>query len=105
LIRQTLTLRRRRPDLFAGSARYEAMFAQGAKARHVVAFMRGGSSITVVPRLVLGLKDDWGDTTLSLPHGPWRDELTGQTAEGGQVPVAALLSRFPVALVTRVEEQ
>ena len=47
----------------------------------------------------------WGDTRVALPPGRWRDELSGaghavRRAEG--LPAAAILGRFPVALLVRV---
>ncbi len=101
LIRKTLTLRRNRPDLFDGSSSYESLQAHGTKARHAVAFMRNGSAITVVPRLVLGLNDDWADTTLDIPPGNWRNELSGEDVAVRPVPLAGLLRKFPVALLAR----
>jgi len=55
----------------------------------------------VVPRLPLRLKGDWQGTTVELPAGAWRDELTGEEIEGGERPAAELLKRFPVALLSR----
>ncbi|HEX2642467.1 MAG TPA: malto-oligosyltrehalose synthase, partial [Thermoanaerobaculia bacterium] len=96
-----LRLRRRRPEAFGPDAGYRPLPATGEKAGHVVAFSRGDEVVTVVPRLVLGLQEDWRDTTLELPPGRWRDELTGEEAEGGSRRLADLLARFPVALLAR----
>jgi (1->4)-alpha-D-glucan 1-alpha-D-glucosylmutase len=101
LIRQGLRLRRRRPDAFGPQAAYEPLVPQGPRADHVVAFLRGGEVAVVVPRLVLRLDGDWGDTTLELPEGRWRNELTGEEIAGGPQRISALLARFPVALLTR----
>jgi (1->4)-alpha-D-glucan 1-alpha-D-glucosylmutase len=98
-IRQALHARRRAPDVFDGA--YEPLAPRGAKAGHVVAFVRGDRAITVVPRLVLGLAGDWGDTTLDLPDGVWRNELTGAEVRGGRTALADLLAAFPVALLMR----
>ena len=57
--------------------------------------------MTIVPRLVLGLKKAWGDTWLELPEGIWRNELTGDRVEEGKVMIRDLLQRFPVALLWR----
>jgi (1->4)-alpha-D-glucan 1-alpha-D-glucosylmutase len=104
VIRQALALRRRRPQLFGPQGSYQALFARGAKANHVVAFARGESVVTVVPRLMLRLSGTWGDTTLKLPTGGWRSELTGESLSGGEVRLTELLKRFPVALLSREEE-
>jgi (1->4)-alpha-D-glucan 1-alpha-D-glucosylmutase len=55
----------------------------------------------VVPRLVLGLSDGWGDTAVDLPAGGWTNALGGGTVEGGPVALAGLLAGFPVALLVR----
>ena len=66
--------------------------------------MRGGAAITLVPRLVLGLKADWADTTLELPPGNWRNEFTGEMLGAGTVLLSELLNRFPVALLLGVPD-
>ncbi len=104
LIRQTLALRKRRPELFSTRATYQPLSARGVKAAHVVAFARSGEAVTVAPRLAIGLggaHTDWSDTTLELPAGYWHNELTGDSIQGGTVALADLLRRFPVALLTR----
>ena len=100
LVSRALALRRRRPDLFV-DASYQALRARGAKAEHLVAFIRGGACITLAPRLVIGLAGGWSDTTLQLPVGHWRDQLSGRELEGGEVAVGEVLESFPVALLTR----
>ena len=105
VIRQALDLRRRRPQPFGPQGSYQALAARGAKANHVVAFARGESVVTVVPRLVLRLGGTWDDTAVELPAGRWRNELTGDTLSGDEVRVAELLKRFPVALLSRETER
>jgi (1->4)-alpha-D-glucan 1-alpha-D-glucosylmutase len=41
----------------------------------------------------------WGDATVALPEGEWRDELTGRVLTGGTVAVADVLADLPVALL------
>jgi (1->4)-alpha-D-glucan 1-alpha-D-glucosylmutase len=101
LMRQALTLRWNRPELFDGSGRYDTLAVHGVKAEHAVVFVRGGSAITIVPRLVLGLNGDWADTAVEVPEGAWRNELTGEDVPGGRVQLAGLLRKFPVALLVR----
>jgi (1->4)-alpha-D-glucan 1-alpha-D-glucosylmutase len=103
LLRRVLHLRRRRPELFSPAATYHALCATGGKSRHAVAFKRGENLIAVVPRLVIGLRGDWGDTTLELPPGNWRAEFTGENVAYGPVPLRDLLRAFPVALLVREE--
>jgi (1->4)-alpha-D-glucan 1-alpha-D-glucosylmutase len=100
------------PDFYA-KANYRPLAAQGAKARHVVAFQRSLGDdrlVVVVPRLVarhlsgetppLG-RELWGDTVLPIPGGGWRDVLTGTegTAEDKGVPVGELFSVLPIAVL------
>ena len=99
LIHKTLNLRMRRTKLFSGD--YEPLFARGKKAKNIIAFTRGGGTITIVPRLVLGLKN-WGDTYLELPRGHWRNEFTGETFSGIE-RLSELLKHFPVALLVGKE--
>ena len=69
----------------------------------MVAFDRGGA-VTVATRLPARLAaTGWGDTAMKLPTGAWKDLLTGErvVSDAGGVPVADLLTRLPVALLTR----
>jgi (1->4)-alpha-D-glucan 1-alpha-D-glucosylmutase len=50
-------------------------------------------------------RQDWSDTTIELPRGQWRSVLTDEVVNGCRIPVAALLRRFPVALLVRKEDQ
>jgi (1->4)-alpha-D-glucan 1-alpha-D-glucosylmutase len=100
VVRQALSLRRGRPELFGIEGNYEPLSAAGACAAHVIAFMRGGGSITVVPRLVRRLGGSWQDTVLELPSGTWRDVFTDAVVKG-VVPLSDLLGGFPVSLLER----
>ncbi|MDP8957971.1 MAG: malto-oligosyltrehalose synthase [Actinomycetota bacterium] len=101
VISRSLELRRRRPELFGEQGGYRPLASRGERASHVVAFSRGQGAAVVVPRLVLGLGGDWRGTVVELPAGRWSDLLSDREVEGGEVEVAALLSRFPVALLER----
>lgn len=102
LIRAALAVRRECPDAFGEGARYRPLVAEGRHAVHVVAFARSDEVVTIVPRLTTRLGDGWGDTTLELPPGRWRDELSGRVHDAsGPLPVADLLEAAPVALLTR----
>jgi len=101
VIRQTLHLRRTNSELFGPRADYRPLYATGRKADHLVAFVRGQAVISLVPRLVMGLNNDWDDTILELPSGEWHNVLTGDTAEGGPVRLQELLRRFPVGLLMK----
>jgi (1->4)-alpha-D-glucan 1-alpha-D-glucosylmutase len=104
LTARTLRVRSSFPRAFGPSGTYEVLSARGAKADHVVAFCRGGDIVTIVPRLVLGLGDGFGDTTIDLTEGSWRSEMTGDDVGGGTTRVSDLLARFPVALLWRLGE-
>ncbi|MPY95448.1 MAG: malto-oligosyltrehalose synthase [Acidimicrobiia bacterium] len=113
VVRHALAVRRDRPECFVPGAGYEGLAGVGSRAGHVVALARSPSGntaaspvevagvVAVVPRLVLSLAGDWADTTLDLPRGHWRDELTGTEHDGGPVALDVLLGRFPVALLVR----
>ena len=99
LIHKTLKLWARKAKLFRGN--YEPLSARGEKAGHAVAFMRGGGAITIVPHLVLGLKD-WDGTFMEMPRGHWRNEFTGEQFTG-TARFSELLKNFPVALLVGKE--
>ena len=105
---RALRQRRDAPELFVS---YTPLEAQGSAADHALAFDRGGA-VTVATRLPVGLADKggWGDTTMTLPAGRWRDVLSGfetgapSATTGGSpttVRLADLLADLPVALLTR----
>lgn len=97
VVARTLRLRWERPELFAGYAPVEAT---GPAAEHLVGFVRD-NLVAVATRLPLGLGrvGGWRDTALAL-QGEWADVLTDR-AHSGDVPVAELLDRYPVALLVR----
>jgi (1->4)-alpha-D-glucan 1-alpha-D-glucosylmutase len=101
VIQRALDVRLERPAAFGSAGTYRPLPVEGRKARHAVAFARGEWVVTVVPRLVIGLGRDWGDTSVELPEGPWRNALTTDEWPGGRLPLADLLKRFPVALLVR----
>jgi len=103
LIRRTLETRGRLPGAFEPGAGYRPLAATGAKAGHLVAFERGDAAVVVVPRLVIGLADDWSDTTVDLPRGSWCDVLSNRIWAGSMARVGEILGRFPVALLVREE--
>jgi (1->4)-alpha-D-glucan 1-alpha-D-glucosylmutase len=97
VVSRALRLRRDRPELFS---RYVPLPAVGDAADHLVAVDRGGA-VALATRLPFGLAavGGWKDTALLLPAGPWREQLTGRLFDGGETPVAALLTDYPVALL------
>src|SRR5688572_8577244 len=101
LVREALRLRRAHPERFEG---YAPLLASGSAAEHVVAFDRGGA-VAVATRLPIGLaaRGGWGDTTIRLPEGHWRELLTTKELRGGETRLADLLGTAPVALLTRAD--
>ncbi|CAN5212017.1 malto-oligosyltrehalose synthase [soil metagenome] len=101
LIARALGLRRRRPDAFGPGSTYRPLAFAGQKLKHAIGYLRGDRRpvAVVVPRLVLGLGGDWGDTVVELPEGRWRCALSGRRSGGGRVPVADLAAAFPVILL------
>jgi (1->4)-alpha-D-glucan 1-alpha-D-glucosylmutase len=97
--KQALGVRKKFPMLFGTESSYRPLNVAGAKAAHVVAFERGERVATIVPRLLIGLGNDWGDTTVELSAGHWQNCLTGEHLEGGWIPLAEALKEFPVALL------
>ena len=105
LISRTLALRRAHPEWFGAESSYEPCWARGPKSGHLVAFVRAARIVTIVPRLVAGLKDGWGETELRLPAGAWRDAFSGSEFRNGSCKLAEVLRVFPLALLIRSEEQ
>ena len=103
-IYQALQLRREKKEWFGANAAYTPLMVDGAKRDHVIAYLRGDSVATIVPRLTVKLLGTWRDTVVRLPEGRWSNRLTGGDVEGGKVSVRGLLREFPVALLVREEE-
>jgi (1->4)-alpha-D-glucan 1-alpha-D-glucosylmutase len=101
VVRAALRLRRERPAAFGPNGDYEPLRAAGECAEHCVAFSRGGDVATVVTRLPRAVDAGWGATSVTLPHGRWRDVLTDTSWPAGPQPLDQLLATFPVALLAR----
>jgi (1->4)-alpha-D-glucan 1-alpha-D-glucosylmutase len=99
-----LQLRREHPEWFGADAEYTPLLAEGAKADHLVAYLRSNSVAVLVPRLPIRLADNWASTTIELPQGRWTNRLTREKNTGGRLRVQNVLDRFPVALLTRETE-
>jgi len=125
LTAKALAFRRENADLFADGD-YLPLAASGAKRDHVVAFARHrGSSwaLVAVPRLTAKLTlpgelppaaGVWERSTITLPkEAPdrWLNVLTGESiaamasASGKELPVHAILGRFPVALLSETRHR
>ena len=92
VVRQALTLRRDRPELFTS---YTPVPAEGPAADHVLAFDRGGA-VTVVTRLPVGLsaRGRLGRHRAPAPRRPDRGRRRPGRRAGG--PAGAAVSRFDV---------
>jgi (1->4)-alpha-D-glucan 1-alpha-D-glucosylmutase len=116
VIRQGLRLRSEMRELFHRPA-YSPLYADGGRQENVIAFtlsLHAQRVVAVAPRLFAGLmqEDDhaplgqpaWGEARLALPAGDYANVLTGEGIQAGPegVRVAALLGRFPVALLRDV---
>jgi (1->4)-alpha-D-glucan 1-alpha-D-glucosylmutase len=99
VLHRTLQVRSRRLQEFSEHSTYDPLDAAGPRAGHVVAFRRGQGIVVVAPRLWMGLRAGWGDTSLELPAGHWTNAFTGEPHRGGPVAMSVLLQRFPVALL------
>ena len=100
-IHQSLLLRRQHPEWFRRDAAYQPLEVRGRRREHVIAYQRGQSVITVVPRLPFLLGGQWADTTIELPEGNWLNRLSGEAHRGGLARLDTLLAKFPVALLVK----
>jgi (1->4)-alpha-D-glucan 1-alpha-D-glucosylmutase len=100
VVHHALELRREHPEWFGAEAAYTPLTAKGAEADRAIVFLRGKNVLTLAPRWTHEAKD-WGETSLRVPAGTWRNRLTGDVVRGGDVNVAELLRVFPVALLMR----
>jgi (1->4)-alpha-D-glucan 1-alpha-D-glucosylmutase len=105
LIHQCLRVRREHRNAFSAASSYKPINAEGEKASHIVAFLRGNSVAALAQRLPLTVSRKWGGTSIKLPRGRWRNVLANEPVSGGSVRVGDLLAAFPVALLVRQNEQ
>lgn len=105
VIRQSLLLRSRRPELFRSGrdGTYRPLLVTGKRLANVLGYSRGEQVAVVVPRLGLRLDDAWGDTEAILGGGRWMNVLDGQT-HGSTALVGTLFKQFPVALLEQISK-
>ena len=98
---RALALRRELREVFGDDSRYVPL---ESTSRHLVGFERNREVAVLVTRAAKRLEvgGGWGDATVTLPDGVWRDELTERVHEGGTNHVADLLDVYPVALMRRI---
>lgn len=99
LLHRVLSARRRFIEAFGLKGDYRPLVAEGERSAHLVAFMRGGQVVTMVPRLVIGLDGNWRNTVIELPAGNWKNAFTGERFEGGTQELSRMFMRFPVTLL------
>jgi (1->4)-alpha-D-glucan 1-alpha-D-glucosylmutase len=99
VVHKALLLRKDHPGWFGPAAEYAALVVEGTERERVIAYRRGERVLTVVPRWSHEAKA-WGETTVDVPEGRWKNRLTWAVVEGGRVLVGELLKDFPVALLT-----
>jgi (1->4)-alpha-D-glucan 1-alpha-D-glucosylmutase len=100
MIRQALRARHANAESFGPNGTYTPLWPAGPKAGAIVAYQRGENVAVAVPRLSVA-NADWDSTVLEIPAGKWKNQFTGETLDGGKIDMAALLARFPVALLIR----
>ena len=103
--REVLRLRKRRPDAFVGpEAAYRPL---PSSTGHALCFARGDNPqvVTVASRLHRDLTRAEGFTAHSvlLPEGRWLNVLTNTEHDGGNVLIAEVLGRYPVAVLEKVD--
>ena len=105
-IYHALQLRREHPEWFGAEAGYTPIEANGDKRDHMIAYLRGDRVLTVTQRfpLTLGALEAWGNTLITVPAGVWKNRLSGEQLQGGEVLVRKLFESFPVALLVRETE-
>ena len=107
---------RRARSLFYANAGYDPIEVSGNDAGRVLCFVRSlgqDDLVVVVPRLQgrdvnsAGLplgRDAWGDASVGIPDGHWRDLLSGhQLVTSGGMSLADLFQTLPFSVLTRVE--
>jgi (1->4)-alpha-D-glucan 1-alpha-D-glucosylmutase len=120
-IQKVLAFRQEHPDVFLYGD-YLPLTALGPRDQHVIAFARrarGAWAVTVAPRFIARLSPSgnpplgrrpWRGTTLRFPPSApvrWTNVLTGeilQLNEDQELPLGAVLLRFPAAVLYGVAE-
>jgi (1->4)-alpha-D-glucan 1-alpha-D-glucosylmutase len=111
VITRALALRRRRAAAFGAAAGYVPLAVTGQHADSVLAFARSapdGPEQRPLAAVVVAMRpvDSWGDTSVALPSGTWRDVLADDAqvlAGGAGVPVTWWLDAFPAAVLERTD--
>ncbi len=104
---RALRLRHDLPEAFVGpSAGFLPLAHSSGHSLTYARTVDGEPRVAVVATRLAAAVDrvgGWADHTVALPEGDWFDVLTERPVRGGVIDVAALLDRFPVALLVRAE--
>ncbi|MYR05250.1 malto-oligosyltrehalose synthase [Gordonia sp. SID5947] len=106
MIRAALRVRADHAAAFGPEGTYAPLGAEGARADHVIAFVRGAGDddprvVVVTARFTHSLSAaDRSATSVAMPPGTWTDATTGET-HGGATDLTRLLAGGPVAILTR----
>ncbi len=104
LISTCLSVRRRFPRAFSESAGYIPLALDSASETLGLAFMRGEEVITVAPVRPLHVcRQGWGDTTLTLPPGRWRNVLHPGHEAVGQILLDEMGGEERIVLLVKEE--
>lgn len=98
IIQKILSFRKTNPEMFTTGS-YKPLYATGTKKDYIVAFIRNDSSITIVPRFLIKLNNDWDNTCITLPEGEWKSLFTGDKFKG-KITIKELFLKFPVAFLS-----
>ncbi len=106
---RALRLRRDLPEAFRGPR--SGYWPMATSSGNAIGFGRGMSEgrdtepevVVLVTRSAGDLDrfGGWADHVAHLPHGTWREELTGDLVAGGEIRLARTLAAYPVALLRR----
>ncbi|MGO4524272.1 malto-oligosyltrehalose synthase [Microvirga sp. 2MCAF35] len=102
------------PDLYA-EGDYRPLSVTGKLSTHLLGYLRqrGETALAIiVPRLWNGLADSeglfpdqitWGDTAIPLPHGRWKNVLTGEDIliTSDRETIASLMGTLPFVVLRR----
>lgn len=102
---RALRVRRDHADACVGpEASYDALPCSSG---HAFAFARGVAGdprvVVIATRLAMTLArlGGWQEHSVSLPAGDWQEVFSGRRYAAGRLPLADLLTAFPVALLVR----
>lgn len=93
-------MRKAHPELATAECGYQAL---PVSTGYALAFARTiGDEPVLVTASLRHLPDTFGDYTIVLPEGRWRNVLTDDLTDGGTQNLEAVLGRFPAAVLERV---